>query len=84
VPQFPAKPGHIKLAAGWLIENAGIHKGLRVGNVGVSSRHTLALVHHGGGTTAELLQLARQVRAAVDQRFGVQLTPEPVFIATGL
>lgn len=80
VPQFPMDDGRVKLAAGWLIEQAGIRKGARHGHVGISSRHALALIHHGGGTTSELLDLARHVRHAVLERFGVSLTPEPVFI----
>ena len=48
--------------------------------MGVSSAHALALVHHGGGTTAALLALARDVRDAVRARFGVTLTPEPTLI----
>jgi UDP-N-acetylmuramate dehydrogenase len=79
VPRWPAEGGRVKLAAGWLIERAGIAKGMRLGNVGVSSKHALALVHHGGGSTRELLELAERVRAAVEARFGVQLVPEPVF-----
>lgn len=80
VPRWPVGPGRVKLAAGWLIERAGISKGLRRGAVGVSSRHALALVHHGGGTTAELLALAREIRDAVHARFGVTLQPEPVLL----
>jgi UDP-N-acetylmuramate dehydrogenase len=78
-PQFPAADGRVKLAAGWLIERAGLHKGLRRGAVGISSRHALALVHHGGGNSAELVAFAREIRDLVQQRLGVELTPEPVF-----
>ncbi len=80
VPRYPAGPGRTKLAAGWLIEKAGVTKGLRRGPVGVSSAHALALVHHGGGTTAELLALAGEVRAHVLTRFGVELAMEPVLL----
>jgi UDP-N-acetylmuramate dehydrogenase len=82
VPRWPAGRGGAKLSAGWLIEHAGIAKGFRAGPVGVSTRHALALVHHGGGTTAALIALARQVRDAVAARFGVTLTPEPSFVGT--
>ena len=82
VPRWPAGRGNAKLSAGWLIEHAGIAKGFRAGPVGVSTRHALALVHHGGGTTAALVALARQVRDAVAARFGVTLTPEPIFVGT--
>lgn len=84
VPHFPVAGGRVKLAAGWLIERAGIAKGLRRGAVGVSSRHALALVHHGGGTTAALLALAREVRDTVEARFGVRLVPEPVLLGASL
>jgi UDP-N-acetylmuramate dehydrogenase len=80
MPSWPAGDGRVKLSAGWLIERAGWPKGLRRGAVGVSSAHALALVHHGGGTTAELLGLAREIRDAVETRFGVVLVPEPTFV----
>ncbi len=80
VPRWPEKDGRVKLAAGWLIERAGIEKGLRRGNVGISTAHALALVHHGGGTTKELLELADHVRSAVRDAFGVELEREPVLM----
>jgi UDP-N-acetylmuramate dehydrogenase len=80
VPRWPGPAGTVKLSAGWLVEHAGIPKGFRRGAVGVSSAHALALVHHGGGTTAALVALAREVRDAVRRRFGVTLTPEPSLI----
>jgi UDP-N-acetylmuramate dehydrogenase len=83
-PRWPAGPGRVKLSAGWLIEHAAIAKGTRRGAVGVSTRHALALVHHGGGTTNELVALAREVRAAVAARFGVTLAPEPIFVGASL
>jgi UDP-N-acetylmuramate dehydrogenase len=77
VPRW-AEGERVKLAAGWLIERAGIARGLRRGAVGVSTAHALALVHHGGGHTAELLALADEVRGAVFSAFGVSLEQEPV------
>jgi UDP-N-acetylmuramate dehydrogenase len=82
MPQFPGSDGRVKLSAAWLIERSGFLKGHRQGAVGISSRHALALIHHGGGTTAELLELARAIRDAVHLRFGVELRPEPVFLGT--
>ena len=81
MPRWPLPDGRVKLAAGWLIERAGISKGMRRGHVGVSTRHALALVHHGGGTTAELLALEEEVRTAVRVRFGLELQREPVLWA---
>ncbi|MBI4818358.1 MAG: UDP-N-acetylmuramate dehydrogenase [Deltaproteobacteria bacterium] len=78
VPRYPASPGRVKLSAAWLIERAGFVKGFRDGSVGVSSRHSLALVHHGGGTTRELLELAERIRRGVREKFGVELMREPI------
>ena len=75
-----ASSGAVKLAAGWLIERAGFTKGERHGAVGVSPHHALALVHHGGGTTADLLALAETIRARVKERFDVELQREPVLL----
>jgi UDP-N-acetylmuramate dehydrogenase len=68
----------VKLAAGFLIERAGIEKGMRRGAVGISHLHALALVHHGGGSTCDLMALAAEVQERVHDRFGVQLSIEPV------
>jgi UDP-N-acetylmuramate dehydrogenase len=80
MPRFPLPDGQVKLAAGWLIERAGLRKGFRMGPVGISSQHALALVHYGQGTTADLLRLALHVRKTVYDCFGVTLMPEPVFL----
>lgn len=80
LPRFPAAEGKVKLPAAWLIERAGFSKGERRGAIGISSRHALALVHHGGGTSAELLAFAREIQARVQQRFGVVLELEPVLL----
>ena len=80
VPQYPAKEGLVKLAAGWLIEKSGTQKGTRSVNVGISTKHALALVHHGGGTTRELLAFADRVAKKVHVEFGIRLEREPRFL----
>jgi UDP-N-acetylmuramate dehydrogenase len=80
IPRFPVGKGRVKIPAAWLIERAGFVKGLSRGPVGLSSAHALALVHHGGGRTADLLALAREIRATVQDRFGLWLVPEPVIV----
>lgn len=80
VPSWPQPDGRVKLAAGWLIERSGTHKAERHGSVGVSSAHALALVHHGGGSTRELLELAALVQRRVREAFGVELEREPVML----
>jgi UDP-N-acetylmuramate dehydrogenase len=79
-PAWPQPDGRVKVSAAWLIERAGFHKGYGNGTAGISSKHTLALVNRGGARTADLVSLAREVAAGVDERFGVKLRPEPVFI----
>jgi len=78
VPRYPAGEGQLKLAAGWLIERAGVQKGDRRGAVGISPKHCLSLVHYGGGTAADLVALGREVQARVLDFWGVHLEPEPV------
>jgi UDP-N-acetylmuramate dehydrogenase len=79
-PKFPEPDGRIKTSAAWLIERAGFHKGDERGRVGISTKHSLALVNRGGATTAELVGLAREIAAGVRERFGVDLHPEPIFV----
>jgi len=82
-PRFPAGVGAefeglAKVPAAWLIEQAGFSKGTRLGNAGISSRHTLALVNLGVASAAEILALAGKITTAVEARFGVRLEMEPV------
>jgi len=79
-PRFPSRDGHVKLSAAWLIERAGLTKGHGEGPVGLSTRHTLAIVNRGGAGAADVVAFARQVRQRVQDRFGVTLVPEPVFV----
>jgi UDP-N-acetylmuramate dehydrogenase len=79
-PAFPEPDGRIKTSAAWLIERAGFHRGYGDGPVGISSKHTLALVNRGGATTADLMALAHEIAAGVRERFGVHLAPEPVLV----
>jgi UDP-N-acetylmuramate dehydrogenase len=78
-PRFAAGSG-VKLSAAWLIERAGWEKGTHDGNVGISTRHALAVVNRGGATAAEILAFAARVRDDVRARFGVALVPEPVLV----
>ncbi len=83
VPHFDASPGHMKLAAAWLIEQAGIAKGFVLGPVAISSKHTLALINCGGATAADLLRMKDFVQQQVYRRFAVELLPEPVMLGFG-
>ncbi|HET7570894.1 MAG TPA: UDP-N-acetylmuramate dehydrogenase [Gammaproteobacteria bacterium] len=81
-PEMPAHAygdDQFKLSAAWLIDACGL-KGVREGAAGISERHALVLVNHGGATGEELWALATRVRETVAERFGVMLEPEPVVI----
>jgi UDP-N-acetylmuramate dehydrogenase len=69
----------VKLSAAWLIERAGFSRGDRSGPVGLSSKHTLAVVCHEGAHAADVVRFARSIRDRVAERFGVRLVPEPDF-----
>ena len=79
-PRFPEPDGRIKTVAAWLIEQAGFGKGYGSGPATLSTKHTLALTNRGKATTADLLELADELRAGVETRFGIRLVPEPVLV----
>ncbi len=79
VPRFPAPCG-TKVPAAWLVERSGFARGYVKGRAGISSKHTLALTVGPGGTAADVLALAREVRDQVRRCFGVVLEPEPVIV----
>jgi UDP-N-acetylmuramate dehydrogenase len=78
-PHYPAG-NDVKLSAAWLIERAGFGKGFTHGNVGLSTKHTLAIVNRGGGTAAEVVELVRMIQDRVREVFGVEIHPEPNFL----
>jgi UDP-N-acetylmuramate dehydrogenase len=80
IPAYPAQPGEVKLSAAWLIDRAGLHKGFAMGNAGISSRHTLALVNRGGATAAEITALRNKIVSTVETQFAIHLEPEPVWL----
>jgi len=81
IPYFAAEPGTVKLLAGWLIEHAGFPRGFALGQAGISSRHTLALVNRGDAKATEILALRDQIRKRVLSQFGIMLEQEPVYLS---
>ena len=76
MPSYPAQEkGKIKLAAGWLIDKAGM-KGYQEGNVGVHERQALVLVNLGGATGGEVIAFAEKVVRKVQEKFGIEISPE--------
>jgi UDP-N-acetylmuramate dehydrogenase len=83
VPGYAAADGRVKIPAAWLIERAGFHRGDVDGAVGISTKHTLALVNRGEATARDVLRLATRIKRRVADRFDVELRPEPVFLGFG-
>jgi UDP-N-acetylmuramate dehydrogenase len=79
MPRWPLPDGRVKLSAAWLIERAGFTRGTVDGPVGLSTRHTLAIVARDGAQARDVVAFAQRLQAGVEKRFGVRLTPEPVF-----
>ena len=75
MPHYPAPEGRVKLAAGWLIDRAGM-KGRRKGAVGVHERQALVLVNHGGATGGEVIAFAHEVQERVREKFGIEIDTE--------
>lgn len=87
MPCYAVGEDSYKFSAAWLIERAGFSKGWHVpGNerASLSTKHTLALTNRGTATSADIVELARAVRAGVNEAFGVQLEPEPIWVGASL
>ena len=92
IPHWPAPlsstntasaPAQVKLAAAWLVEQAGFGKGFALGGAGISSRHTLAIINRTGASTfGEIAALRDRIRSEVRERFNVELEQEPVELDT--
>ena len=87
-PRYGQPDGRVKTSAAWLIEHAGFRKGfgadLGAGRATLSTKHTLAVTNRGDASAADVLDLAREVRSGVAQRFGITLVPEPVLVGCSL
>ena len=83
-PKWPQSDGRVKLSAAWLMEKSGVSKGSAHNGAGVSSKHVLALVNNGSATSADMVELARNAKAAVREKFGIDLEPEVSFVGCDL
>jgi len=81
MPAYPQPDGQIKLAAGWLVEQAGL-KGFSIGGAAVHDKQALVLINKDHATSADVRALAKYVRDTVAEKFGIWLEPEVRFIAS--
>jgi UDP-N-acetylmuramate dehydrogenase len=86
VPSPTTVESDVKVSAAWLIEHSGLRKGFKLprSRAALSSKHALAITNRGGATTAELLDVAREIRDGVEARFGIRLRPEAHLVGVEL
>jgi UDP-N-acetylmuramate dehydrogenase len=84
-PAWAQPDGRVKTSAAWLVEHAGFPRGYPgEGPARLSTKHTLAITNAGGATTADVIALARTIRAGVRDSFGIDLVPEPTLLGCSL
>ena len=81
IPAYKQADNKMKLAAGWLIEQAGF-KGVKKNGVGVHDKQALVLVNHGSGSGQAIYQLALEINRSVFDKFGIYLQPEVRLVAS--
>ena len=88
IPHYDEPDGKVKVPAGWLIEHCGPStgsgtlswKGWRDEHVGVYEKQALVLVHYGGGTGHDIVELAQRIQQSVEKKFGIRISPEVNFV----
>lgn len=73
---FPIDETHIKVPAGWLIENAGL-KGKSFGKVSVYNKNALVLINEGDATQKDVMKARDEIIKIVLDKFGIILEQEP-------
>jgi UDP-N-acetylmuramate dehydrogenase len=80
IPSYPMVSTQKKVSAAWLVEHSGFAKGFRLGSVGISRKHALAIVNRGGAKASDIFELKHLIEQRVREQWGVQLMAEPVFV----
>jgi UDP-N-acetylmuramate dehydrogenase len=79
MPYYRQQSGEIKLAAGWLIEQAGL-KGFRDGGVGVHENQALVIINYDSKQGEHIVALSVYIQEKIMAKFNLQLIPEVRFI----
>ncbi|WP_396138064.1 UDP-N-acetylmuramate dehydrogenase [Flavobacterium sp.] len=75
MPHYVVSETHVKVPAGWLIEQAGF-KGKRFGDAGVHKNQALVLVNYGTATGAEIVALSQNIQQTILEQFGIAIEAE--------
>ena len=76
IVSYPAAANQVKLAAGWLIDQAG-WRGREIGGAMVHEQQALVLTNPGKLSGQVVLELANLIKQSVLEQFGVRLEMEP-------
>ena len=79
IAHYPLEDGRVKLAAAWLIEQAGL-KNFSMGQAATHSNHALIIINKGQASGQELFDLSRHIQEVVYQKFNVNLEPEVLIL----
>src|SRR5450432_3655209 len=80
IPSYPALDAQRKVSAAWLVERSGFNRGYSAGRVGISSKHSLAIVNRDQATAADVVALKEHIQQRVQDIWGIRLEAEPVFV----
>lgn len=72
---YPSGDDKVKVAAGWLIENAG-WKGKRFEDAGVHKDQALVLVNYGNATGKEIYDLSEKIIQDIFEKYNIHLERE--------
>ena len=72
---YPVSETHTKVAAGWLIDQAG-WKGYKNGDAGVHKNQALVLVNYGNAKGMEIWDLSEKILQSISEKYGIELERE--------
>ncbi|EZH72768.1 UDP-N-acetylenolpyruvoylglucosamine reductase [Aquimarina atlantica] len=75
IPFYKIDEEHIKIPAGWLIEQSGF-KGKRWGDAGVHEKQALVLVNYNNASGNEILDVSKRILTEIKEKFDILLETE--------